>query len=128
MKISKRCLENAKQLRDAALRIVSRFGHEVLIGESNERDFHRCKEAKVNDLTILVSQPDRDRRLDVWQSQRGKVFSIAWDSQRPAYVLAFAADGWQNSLRRADSELTSSSIRSSSQLKKWLMDSETPGH
>jgi hypothetical protein len=53
MKVSNIRLENAKQLRDAALRIVSRSGYEVLIGESEGPYFHRCKEAKVNDLTIL---------------------------------------------------------------------------
>lgn len=124
MKISNSRLENAKELRDAALRIVSRSGYEVLVGESERPYFHRLRGAKTNDLTILVSSPERGRLLDIWQNGRGKVFSIAWDVTPSPYVMAFAAGHWQNTLRNADAALTWRSVKCSSQLKKWLRGDE----
>src|ERR1700730_11930631 len=51
MKVSKARLEKALQLRDAAVRILTRIGYDAIIADSERGYCHRTIQAKINDLT-----------------------------------------------------------------------------
>jgi hypothetical protein len=117
MKVSRARLERAEQLRDAALRILARAGHEVVISDEERGFCPRTIQVKVNGLTILRSWHEREQLLDVWQFR--KVFSIAWTGTR-TYLVTFRPGTWENILLGADAELTWASVRCSFELKRWL--------
>jgi hypothetical protein len=121
MKASKNRLENAIQLRDAALRILSRIGRNTFVANREGGHRHQVKQAKINGLTIMCSWVGHEQLLDIWKD--GKVFSIAWNETRTPYLVdlvAFRPGNWQGFLLRADVEFTLASIECSPVLKRWL--------
>lgn len=119
MKVSNARLREALQLRDAALRILSRVGYDITVADSERGYCHHNRQAKIKDLTIMCGRPERKQLLDIWQGK--KVFSISWSDVLTPYVVAFDPGTWKRTLTRADIELTLESIECSAELKKWLI-------
>jgi hypothetical protein len=119
MKVSKDRLREALQLRDAALRILNRVGHNITVANSERGYCHHSRQVKINDLTIMFSRPGREQLLDVWQGK--KVFSISWNDGSTPYVVAFRPGTWKRCLTRADVKFTLEAIECSAELKKWLI-------
>jgi hypothetical protein len=95
MKVSKARLDEALQLRDAALRILGRTGLDTILADRDRR--HHIRQVDMNGLTIMHSHPFGEQLLDIWQGR--KVFSVAWDATGTLTVVAFRPGDWQNLLR-----------------------------
>jgi hypothetical protein len=95
MKVSKARLDEALELRDAALRILGRTGLDTIFADRNRR--HHTRQIEMNGLTIMHSRPARQQLLDIWQAR--KVFSVAWDATETLTVVAFRPGDWQDILR-----------------------------
>jgi hypothetical protein len=124
MKVSKARPEKALELRDAAMRILTRTGRNAIIADSERGYCHHVKRAKIDDLTVMYSSPEGEHTLDVWQGT--KVFSIAWRGTRTPYVARFCPGDWERILREKDVELTLSSVQCSIDLKSWLTGGQLP--
>jgi hypothetical protein len=94
MKISIARLNEAKQLRDAALRLLNGDGLDTIIGDRGTR--HRTRQIEVDGLSIMHSRPGGEQLLDIWQGP--KVFSVAWDATGTLTVVAFRSGAWRDKL------------------------------
>jgi hypothetical protein len=95
MKISAAKLNEAEQLRDAALIVLDRNGWDTIIGDRGER--HRTRQIEIEGLSISHSRPAGEQLLDIWQGS--KVFSVAWDATGLLTVVALRPGNWREILR-----------------------------
>lgn len=95
MKVSQARLDEARQLRNAALRVLDRTALDTIVGDRGVR--HHTRQLEVNGLTIMHSAPAGEQLLDIWQGR--KVFSVIWDMTGTLTVLAFRSGDWLDVLR-----------------------------
>jgi hypothetical protein len=101
MKVSKRRLETALQVRDTACRILTRIGTVTTIDNARGNRY-RCREVRIGDLLILWSRPSDEQMIDIWTGR--KVFSISWPHSGRPHVVAFRPGSWLGLLFSADFE------------------------
>jgi hypothetical protein len=95
MKSSIAKLNQAKQLRDAALTGLNRHGLDTIVGDRDERK--RTRQIEIEGLLIMHSRPAGEQLLDIWQGV--KVFSVAWDAAGSLTVVSFCPGDWIDKLR-----------------------------
>lgn len=94
VKVSHTRLNEAKKLRESALRVLDRSGLDTIIYDHQKR--HHTRRVEVDGLTIMHSNPKGEQLLDIWQGR--KVFSIAWDATGAMQVVTFRPGDWRDSL------------------------------
>ena len=95
MKVSKAKLSEARQLRDAALRLLDREGLDTILSDRGTR--HATRQIELDGFLIMHSRPAGEQLLDIWQGP--KVFSVAWDATGFLKVVAFRPGSWKDRLR-----------------------------
>jgi hypothetical protein len=95
MKVSTARLNQARELRDAALSVLDHGGLDTILADRGKR--YRTQQIEVGDLSVMLSRPAGEYLLDIWQGK--KVFSVAWDMTGSLTVIALRAGGWQSTLR-----------------------------
>lgn len=95
MKTSMAKLNEAKQLRDAALSLLDREGLGTIVADRGTR--HCTRQIEVEGLSIMHGRAAGEQLLDIRQGP--KVFSVAWDATGSLTVVAFRSGSWRDTLR-----------------------------